>query len=107
MVKDHDYSKAADVYSFGIIMWEMMTWRLPWEELNPFQIMLRLSQQERPEVPELDTLPGQPLPGITAYIQLMQVPTTALLCVNPTHPASPALPKTRLEAAAAQLAAFC
>lgn len=72
VVKEHDYSKAADVYSFGIIMWEMMTWRLPWEELNPFQIMLRLNQQDRPEVPPLDTLPGQPLPGITGYIQLMQ-----------------------------------
>lgn len=34
----HDYSKAADVYSFGIILWEMMTWRLPWDELNPFQV---------------------------------------------------------------------
>ena len=32
------------------------------------------------------------------------MPTTGLLCVNPARPASPALPKTRLEAAAAQLA---
>ena len=38
MVSKHDYSKAADVYSFGIILWEMMTWRLPWEDLNPFQV---------------------------------------------------------------------
>ena len=38
VVSKHDYSKAADVYSFGIILWEMMTWRLPWEELNPFQV---------------------------------------------------------------------
>ncbi|KAL0038253.1 hypothetical protein WJX79_010194 [Trebouxia sp. C0005] len=73
VVSKHDYSKAADVYSFGIILWEMMTWRLPWDELNPFQIMLVLTQQlDRPEIPPLDTLPGQPLPGIEDYIGLMQ-----------------------------------
>lgn len=73
VVSRHDYSKAADVYSFGIILWEMMTWRLPWDELNPFQIMLVLTQQrDRPEIPALNTLPGQPLPGIEDYVGLMQ-----------------------------------
>jgi len=36
--------------------------------------MLMLTQQrDRPEIPPLDTLPGQPLPGIDDYIGLMQV----------------------------------
>ena len=37
------------------------------------QIMLRLQAQDRPEIPDLDNLPGQPLPGITQYIKLMKV----------------------------------
>ena len=38
------------------------------------QIMLVLTQQhDRPDIPSLDTLPGQPLPGIGDYIGLMQV----------------------------------
>ena len=38
------------------------------------QIMMRLTQQQdRPEIPSLDSLPGQPLPGIGAYLHLMQV----------------------------------
>ena len=37
------------------------------------QIMMALTQQHaRPELPPLETLPGQPLPGIQDYLQLMQ-----------------------------------
>ncbi len=45
------------------------------------QIMLRLQAQDRPEIPPQDRLPGQPLPGIIDYIDLMKVNThvTALL----------------------------
>jgi hypothetical protein len=35
--------------------------------------MLRLQAQDRPEIPPLHTLPGQPLPGIADYVKLMQV----------------------------------
>lgn len=37
------------------------------------QIMLRLQQKDRPEIPPLHTLPGQPLPGIDDYVKLMTV----------------------------------
>ena len=37
MVAGKSYDRAADVYSFGIILWELATWRIPWDELGPWQ----------------------------------------------------------------------
>ncbi len=37
-VAHQDYSKAADVYSFGIVLWELLTWQIPWGDHNPFQV---------------------------------------------------------------------
>ena len=28
----------ADVWAFGTVLWELMTWRLPFEDLNTFQV---------------------------------------------------------------------
>ena len=38
VVTDQAYSTAADVYSFGLILWELLTWQLPWADLGPFQV---------------------------------------------------------------------
>ena len=35
------YSKAADVFSFGMILWELITWQMPWEEMGVFQVHLQ------------------------------------------------------------------
>ena len=37
-VASQDFSKAADVYSFGIVLWELLTWQIPWGDHNPFQV---------------------------------------------------------------------
>lgn len=42
VVTHQRHSKAADVYSFGIVLWELMTWQLPWDDCNHFQVHFRL-----------------------------------------------------------------
>lgn len=38
------YTCASDVYSFGLILWELLTWKLPWHDCGPWQVCRRTSR---------------------------------------------------------------
>jgi len=54
-----DFSKAADVYSFGIVAWEIFSRKRPFTEMNPHQATLAVLMEDvRPKIP--DFVPRNP-----------------------------------------------
>ncbi|KAG6494814.1 hypothetical protein ZIOFF_042575 [Zingiber officinale] len=52
MIKDKPYGQKVDVYSFGLVMWEMLTGRVPYEEMTPIQAAFAVVDKNlRPVVP--------------------------------------------------------
>ena len=60
-------SESTDVYSFGVIMWELLTCEVPFEGCNSVHIEARLRNGFRPDLP--DPIPKGFLPE---YVALMQ-----------------------------------
>lgn len=52
MMKHKPYGRKVDVYSFGLILWEMFTGSVPYENLTPFQAAFAVfDKNERPVIP--------------------------------------------------------
>ena len=38
MILRQAFSRASDVYAFGLILWELITWEVPFKEMSQFQV---------------------------------------------------------------------
>ena len=47
IIRNEAYSTSADVYAFGVVVWEVCVRRMPFAECNPVQVRARASSASR------------------------------------------------------------
>jgi serine/threonine protein kinase len=47
MLRAESYDERADSYSFGVVLWELLTARKPWDDLHPMQVVAVVGYSER------------------------------------------------------------
>jgi serine/threonine protein kinase len=66
---DGAHSKASDVFSFAVVLWELATLAVPWEAANQWQVMHAVAD-EKARCP-LPTTVHPPFAALPAYLALM------------------------------------
>jgi serine/threonine protein kinase len=53
VIRHEEYDKRCDVYSFAILAWEMLTYRIPFDNLMPVEAAFAVAREaKRPPIPE-------------------------------------------------------
>ncbi|PWA88680.1 PAC motif-containing protein [Artemisia annua] len=58
VIRNEQADEKSDVYSFGVVLWEIITGKIPWDDLNPMQVIAAVGfMNRRLEIPkDLDPL---------------------------------------------------
>jgi serine/threonine protein kinase len=65
----------SDVFAFGVVLWELLTFQLPWGASNPWGIVSAVTAGQRLSIPAANTLPGPEggsWPKLGDYVALME-----------------------------------
>ena len=65
----------SDVFAYGVVLWELLTFQLPWGTSNPWGIVSQVTSGKRLTVPDANTLPGPDSgswPKLGEYVALME-----------------------------------
>lgn len=71
VVEGQEPTTKSDVFSFAIIMWEVLTGQKPWGGISPHQVFFQLMKKERPTLPEDKDIPSNCY-GWESYVNLMR-----------------------------------
>jgi hypothetical protein len=69
------HSTAGDVFAYGVVLWELMTWQFPWEGYDASEIADAVGRGERLRVPRREEMPGPDggeFGGYDGYVRLME-----------------------------------
>lgn len=56
---NEDYSKYSDVFSFGVVLWEIVTGLIPWDKKTPETIYAELTTGSRLPIPSKSAFPSE------------------------------------------------